>query len=265
MIITIFTPTYNRGYILSNLYESLKRQTCKNFEWLVVDDGSTDNTSELFRKWIHNADFPIRYFRQENSGKHVAINLGVQKAAGELFFIVDSDDCLEDFAIEYILAYSETIREDCAGLCFHRCSMDRHIIGSPFPQKIMFATSLDMSYKYKVKGDRAEVFRTDILRNYAFPTFKNENFIPEALIWNRISMKHKLLFVDEAIYLCEYLPDGLTVNFQKNLQRNPKGFGLYYSELLRYQVIPLREKLKVLIRILQCFICFVRNFVSNYD
>ena len=263
MMLTIFTPVFNRAYIIDALYKSLCAQTSKDFEWLVVDDGSSDNIKEVMDRFMADGKIHIRFFSQSNGGKHRAINHGLQLARGDLFFIVDSDDTLEYIAVERIKRYSALVKDDCIGLCFHKCYMDRGIIGNPFPKKEMLSTSLEMTYRYDVKGDRAEVFRTEVLRRFQFPTFRNENFVPEALIWNRLSVKYKLLFVDEAIYLCEYLPDGLTANFKKNLQRNPNGFGLYYRELLGYKIVPLWAKLKALIRVFQC--CFYSKCKVNFN
>lgn len=263
MTLTIFTPVFNRAYIIGNLYKSLCAQTLQNFEWLIIDDGSRDNIKEVIKGFISEQKINIRFFSQSNGGKHRAINTGLSRAQGDLFFIVDSDDALEPFAVEQIMKYSVFVKDKCVGLCFHREYMNKYIIGSPFPKNEMLSTSLEMTYKYGVKGDRAEVFSTEVLRRFPFPTFKDENFVPEALVWNRISIKYKLLFIDEPIYLCEYLPDGLTVNFQKNLQRNPKGFGLYYRELLGYKIVPLWAKLKALIRVFQC--CFYSKCKVNFN
>ena len=111
--ITVFTPTYNRAYIIEELYRSLQRQTYSNFEWVVVDDGSTDNTQSIFKQWEkENNVFPIRYVYQENGGKCRAINRGLQLAEGELFFTVDSDDYLTDDALEKIVTWESALTKD---------------------------------------------------------------------------------------------------------------------------------------------------------
>ncbi len=255
-MITIFTPTYNRAYRLPNLYKSLQEQTCKDFEWLVVDDGSTDNTSELFEKWqTEDNSFPIRYFKQPNGGKHRAINHGVKEAKGEYFFIVDSDDVLTNDAVEQItrLVPEANANPEICGMCF-RCKNIRtdEFIGSPFPNDGMLASSLEWVYKYKIDGDKSEVVNTAILRRYPFPEFEGENFVPEALIWNRIADSYRMICKNEGIYLCEYLPDGLSMGFNSNLRRNPNGFGLFYCETMK-RGISFKVTLKNLLRTLQCW------------
>lgn len=257
-MITIFTPTYNRAYRLPNLYKSLQAQTCKDFEWLVVDDGSTDNTSELFEKWqTEDNSFPIRYFKQPNGGKHRAINRGVKEAKGEYFFIVDSDDVLTNDAVEQItrLVPEANANPEICGMCF-RCKnikTNKIIIGSPFPNDGMLASSLEWVYKYKIDGDKSEVVNTAILRRYPFPEFEGENFVPEALIWNRIADSYRMICKNEGIYLCEYLPDGLSMGFNSNLRRNPNGFGLFYCETMK-RGISFKVTLKNLLRTVQCWL-----------
>jgi len=257
-MVTIFTPTYNRAYKLPVLYNSLQRQTCRGFEWLVVDDGSTDDTSALFESWMEEASFPIRYLRLPNGGKHRAINCGAKLARGEWFFIVDSDDYITDDAVENIereasLAFSE------AGICFRRSDFQGKVLGSPFPESRFFASSLEIAFKYKINEDKAEVFRTAVLREYPFPEFEGENFVPEATVWNRIAEKYKLYCVDEAIYRCEYLPDGLTQGFKRNLRRNPRGFGLFYAETMKRKDVSLFYRLKSFARYLQCVYYRIRK------
>lgn len=254
-MITIFTPTFNRSYIIGRLYESLRRQTCKDFEWLVVDDGSTDDTFRLFETWQRVQDFPVRYIRQENGGKHRAINRGVKEAKGELFFIVDSDDELTPDAVSMIAKYSDRCKESVAGLCFRRINIaDGKILGAAFPKKEFKANLWEISYKYHVLGDKAEVFRTDVLRQYPFPEIDGEKFVPESFVWGQIADKYDLWWIDEGIYLCEYLEDGLSLNFKRNLKANPRGFALYYQSCLWRKEIPVRRRLKCLFRYLQCLV-----------
>lgn len=253
--ITIFTPTYNRAYTITQLYASLlNQQNINAFEWLVVDDGSTDNTKELIESFVLENKIVIRYFYQTNRGKQQAINLGVQKAKGCLFFIVDSDDYLTSNAVNTILSEWQRIEtiEKFAGLCFRTKNYNNNnLIGKSLPNKIVDSNSIDIIYKYRIEGDKAEIFRTDILKKYPFPSFKKEKFVPEAYIWNKIAEKYQLRFIDESIYMCDYLLDGYSKNFMKNLKSNPKGFRLYYSNLLRYKIVPINIKVKVLIRIIQ--------------
>ena len=177
-MITVFTPTFNRGYIIETLYRSLCRQTNKDFEWLVVDDGSTDNTQELIQSFVKEALIEIRYIKQPNGGKHRALNRGVKAAIGELFFIVDSDDYLADNALEQIAKHYDDIRDDAsfAGVCGIRAFFSGKRIGGDCDFGILDCSSLDFRYKYHYKGDMAEVFKTEILRQYPFPEIEGEKF-----------------------------------------------------------------------------------------
>lgn len=260
MKVTIFTSTYNRAYILEQLYKSLCNQSSKCFEWLIVDDGSTDNTRELVSTFITESCVNIRYVYQENGGKQRAINRGVQLAKGELFFIVDSDDFLTSDAVEIIENTWDRLFNKAlyAGLCFRRLNYKTNtVLGVPFPKLEFDATSLELAYNYSLNIDKAEIFFTTILRKFPFPEIKDEKFVPEALIWYRIADKGlNLHCIDHAIYCCEYLPDGYTQNFALNLKRNPKGFFLFYKELLHYKHPPFYpDKIKAFIRMMQC-VCF---------
>lgn len=253
MFITIFTPTYNRAYCLQNLYESLCRQSSKNFEWLVLDDGSTDHTEDLVKRWEKENKITICYIKQINSGKHSAINRGVGLSKSDLFFIVDSDDYLTDDAVSLINEYYLKLPDNIAGLCFRRCTQKSHkVIGAKFPEQQFYASPQEILFQYKINGDMAEIFKTDILKKYPFPIFERENFVPESLVWNRIGDDYKLLYIDRPIYLCEYINDGLSQNFSSNLKKNPLGFRVYYYETMRRRNIPLIARIKFGLRVIQC-------------
>lgn len=260
-MITVFTPTYNRAYCLGNLYESLLCQTKKDFEWLVVDDGSTDNTKELIERWKMTGKLNIHYERIKNGGKANAINFGVQRAEGELFFIVDSDDILMNSALEKIEALEKTIstKTGFAGLCFRRGNFSGELLGKKLEVNVCEATSLEIAYKYGLVCDKAEVFYTEVLKNYPFPEIKGCKFCPEALIFNRIARDGlKLKIQDDVIYLCEYMNDGYTKNFMRNLKNNAAGFAPYYKELFFTKGVPLIVHAKAFARYLQC-ICFMKK------
>lgn len=212
MTITIFTPTYNRAYILPKLYESLKKQTCKDFEWLIVDDGSTDETEKIVLSWLAEETFPVRYIKQLNGGKHSAINRGVLETKSKLFFIVDSDDKLTTDAIALIKQNYQKVRDDdtVAGIIGMRIYPDGKRIGGEASFEDTICTRNDFRYKKKINGDLAEVYKTDILRQYPFPIVEGEKFCPESVVWQKIAKKYKLFFFNKGIYVCEYLTDGLT-------------------------------------------------------
>lgn len=263
-MLTIFTPTYNRAYTLPRLYESLCVQTCKDFEWIVVDDGSTDETASLYDQWQKEGILNIQYILQANGGKHRAINKGVKFASGDLFFIVDSDDYLTDDAVERIEQKWAEVRgrNDMSGLCFRKVNYTTgSVIGKPFPQtEGPYATTFEIHYKWGIHGDKAEVFRTELIREHPFPEIEGERFMTEAYIWNKIAGRQdaKLYCVESGIYMCNYLEDGLTSNFKKLLRNNPKGYIRYYTSLYCYGIVWMHpvDLVKITIRLLQsCFYC----------
>lgn len=243
-MITIFTPTYNRAHLLSRLYESLLRQSCQNFEWVVVDDGSADNTQDVIASFKSDNKISINYFKQKNGGKHRAINQGLKLAKGELFFIVDSDDYLFDKAIEIVLLKYDTIKDNSniVGVAGRRMYENKMIVGSE-NFKELISNSIDIRFKHNVTGDLVEVFKTDFLKQFSFPEFEGEKFCPEALIWNRIAQKGQLLFFNVGIYITEYLEGGLTSSIVKVRRQSPNSSMLYYSELESLD-IPFIQKIK---------------------
>ncbi len=224
--ITVFTPTYNRGYIIQNLYASLKRQTVTDFEWIVVDDGSKDNTQELFNQWTQEENpFPIRYLKTQNGGKHRAVNRGVKMAKGELFFIVDSDDYLTDDAIEMLLLWRDTLPDDktFAGIAGARGFSVNEMIGTGHGAEFLDCKNTERE-KYGLRSDKAEAYFTHIMQQFPFPEFDGENFITESVVWNSISQAgYKLRWYDRIIYIGEYRADGLTVDNMGLFLRNPRG------------------------------------------
>lgn len=231
MRFTIFTPTYNRRHTILKLYHSLQTQTFKNFEWVVVDDGSLDNTEDLFSEIKqHNNFFDIKYIKTKNGGKHRAINLGLSYANGELFYIVDSDDYLlpDSLAIADKIERSipDNLKIEFAGICGIKGFDNKTHIGSTFDGEYLDITSLDRP-KYNIQGDKAEIFYTDILKKYPFPEFTNENFLTENIVWEKIAFDgYKLRFFNEIIMICEYRSDGLTAMGHALFINNPKGYGL---------------------------------------
>jgi len=200
-IFTIFTPTYNRGHTLHRVYESLQSQTFRDFEWLIVDDGSTDNTQKLVETWKQEASFPIRYIYQSNQGKHIAFNRGVNEARGALFLTSDSDDSFVPEALERFKYHWDSIPEEeqelfsaVTALCKDQFGKQ---IGTSFPQDVTDSNSLEIRYKYKVKGEKWGFQRTDVLKAYPFPETHKQTYIPEGIIWNKIARKYQTRFVNE--------------------------------------------------------------------
>ena len=250
MLITVFTPAYNRAHLLPKLYESLVRQAFDGFEWVVVDDGSEDNTQDVISELTarNETRFPVRYFRQQNGGKHRAINRGVREAQGELFLILDSDDTLPDNSLETIAYYYNQIREDntFGGVCGYMAHHDGTVIGRGNDDKVLDTDSISLRYKYNVEGDMCEVFRTSVLKEFPFPEIDGERFCPEALVWNRIAQKYKLRVFHEVIYYRDYLEGGLTDKIVRIRMKSPTASMMTYAELNRCE-IPFMQKTKAAI------------------
>lgn len=231
-MITVFTPTYNRAYIIEELYNSLLSQNYKDFEWLIVDDGSTDQTEELISNFITEGFITIRYFKQENGGKHRAINKGVALARGELFFIVDSDDYLYNNALDRVFYHYSNVKDNpiFAGVSGMRYTPDGEKIGSSTNFDIIDCPGIHFGAVFGINGDNAEVYKTEILKKFPFPEIEDEKFCPEGLIWNRLSNKYKMRFFNEGIYICEYLADGLSASSVRRRIESYQYSMLYYSE-----------------------------------
>ena len=245
--LTIFTPAYNRAYIIDKLYQSLCRQSCKDFEWVVVDDGSTDNTEQLIQSFIDEGIIDIRYFRQQNGGKHRAINRGVAEARGRMFFIVDSDDHLRDDAAQWVIEKSKEIIDNpaFAGISGLRVKPDGSKIGGENNFSQIDASALDIRMKHHVTGDLAEIYKTDVLKQFPFPDCPGEKFCSEGLIWTRIALSGRILrYCYKPLYVCEYLDDGLTFNRVKCRRESPEYSMLLYSESLRIPGLGLKGKIK---------------------
>ena len=234
-MISIITATYNRESLLKRLYDSLCKQESKSFEWVVVDDGSIDNTENLITEFKNENRINIIYLKKENGGKHTALNLGIELANFPYVFFVDSDDVLPENSIKTIIDKigKISLRSDyknLAGICGDKAHLDGQVVGSVLEGEIV-CSYIDFRYKYKIIGDKAEIFKTEILKKYKFPVFENEKFCPEALIWNRISKEYNMFFFNKTIYLCEYQNDGLSKQNYRIRKNSPNATLLYYKEL----------------------------------
>lgn len=261
-LITVCTASYNRGSLLPLLYASLKVQTHLHFEWIIIDDGSTDDTTNRVSAMQKDAPFDIIYHKQSNQGKHIAINKGVELAKGTSFFIVDSDDRLPEDSLAIIHSKFSIIKDNptIAGVVGLKCYFDKKVVGSGTIKDDIICDLFEYRYTLKIKGDRAEVFKTDILKKYPFPKFDDEKFVPESIIWNRIAQKYSMLFFNENVYECEYLEDGLSANSIFLRRKYPKGVLHLYSELGVIQKIGTINKWKSYINFWRFFFCDTPSF-----
>ena len=245
--ITVFTPTYNRAYIILNLYKSLQRQTFCDFEWLIVDDGSTDNTRELIKRWQNEENtFSIHYYWQENGGKCRAINEALKYANGELFFTVDSDDYLTDDALEKVVRWESDLPkgERFCGVAGNLGTSPTETPNTIFPGQYYEGSLLD---RYKnVDGERAIIFYTEIHRKFKYPEFPGEKFMTEAVVYNRIAAAgYKIRFYNDIIWIYKYIEDGLTKSGSSIFINNPRGFGLWLQEKARFQNYSVSKRIKM--------------------
>ncbi|MDR5771927.1 MULTISPECIES: glycosyltransferase family A protein [unclassified Caballeronia] len=210
--ISVITASYNRAAQLPSLFASLEKQSDRDFEWIVVDDGSVDNTRALCERWADQVDWPLRYIQKPNGGKHTALNRGFALAKGELIITVDSDDTLALDAIATIRENWSSCRTipDVCGMSFLRLRADGRVIGDRFEPDRELATYIDMRINRGVRGDKAEVWRADILKQFPFPEVEGERFMMESAVWGMIGRRYRMLHVNIGFYVCEYLSDGLT-------------------------------------------------------
>jgi glycosyltransferase involved in cell wall biosynthesis len=200
---SVVTPTFNRAETLHRPYESLRAQTMSDFEWLIVDDGSTDRTASLVQEWQGTASFPIRYFHQTNKGKHVAFNRAVREGTGELLVQLDSDDACADNALERFEAIWRAIPQSRQGrfagiwcLCVDHTG---RLTGTPFPRDGMDTTAPDVYYRYGVRGEKWFCYKTEVLRQFPFPELPGFTYVPESIVWSRMTRKYLIRCVNEAL------------------------------------------------------------------
>lgn len=225
-LVTVLTPTYNRAGGIQRLYQSLCAQTDKEFKWLIVDDGSTDNTKTVISEYAAVSDFSITYVNKKNGGKHTAINVGVRQINTPLTFIVDSDDSLAADAIAIIRTYWEKYKEhsELCGLSFLRMFQDGTINGKEFVPNELIASYIESRVNADdTHSDKAEVFVTRCLKEFPFPEYPNEKFLGEDIVWIRMARKYSMVHINKPIYVGEYQNDGLTKNRRRHNIKTPVG------------------------------------------
>jgi glycosyltransferase involved in cell wall biosynthesis len=243
---TVLTPTYNRAHLLPRVYESLCAQTFREFEWLVIDDGSTDGTRQLLSNW--KPDFPIHYVWKPNGGKHTALNLGAKLAVGEFIVITDSDDrplahALERFDYQWRQIPNPERFAFLTGLCLQEDG--KTILGSRFPAEVVDVFTPGDGIAL-CDTDRWGIVRTDVLRQFPFPVYAGENFMLEGVVWNRILCRYGSRYFNEPLKIAGYAPGGLSSSGDLR-PSNPRGASLYYRELAFVPGIPALVRAKAAI------------------
>lgn len=229
MKLTVFTPTYNRRELLMKLYESLEKQTSKDFLWLIVDDGSTDGTADKIAEIKSDASFDIQYVYQENQGKHVAHNLGVELCSTELFVCVDSDDTLFEDAVESILnAHERYANENLLGYFFRKIDTNGNLSGGSVALDGKKVGLSDVKFVYGVVGEFVIVFRTELIKQYKFPSFEGERIVTENVLYNQLNDVAPMVWIEKTIYSYEYQIGGYSSNRNRIIAKNPNGTACSY-------------------------------------
>lgn len=248
-ILTVITATYNRAKKLERLYESLNNQQNYEFEWLIIDDGSSDNTEEVAKKIVTNcSNFEIRYYKKENQGKHVALNYSHPYIKGKFCMMVDDDDILPNDAIktinEYIRKYGENPKIGC--ISFQRADFDGKPLVNWEEKTDVISNTIDFRINKNRTGDCAEVIRTDVFCRYSFPVFQHEKFLSEDNLWIKLAFEYDTVYVKKIVYLGEYLEGGLTRSKEKSRLKDPLG-KMYNCNLYFDKRIKLAMKVKKVI------------------
>lgn len=226
-LLTVFTPTYNRAYLLPQLYQSLLQQTCKDFIWLVIDDGSTDPTRELVQEWIKGGKVAIKYVYKENGGMHTGHNKAYEIIDTELNVCIDSDDYMPDDAVEKILNCWKNVKNEknLAGIIGLDADKYGNIIGSSIPRHLIKGNLHDLYNKYNVKGDKKIVLRTEIVRKYQpYPEYQDEKLVPLGVLYLMIGQSYDFIYKNDVYCIVEYQEQGSSNTIMNQYIKSPKGF-----------------------------------------
>ena len=263
--LTIFTPAYNRAHTLPRTYESLLNQSCKDFVWLIVDDGSADNTGKLVRAWQEQDNgFVIRYIYKENGGMHTAHNTAYEHIDTELNTCIDSDDMLAPGAVEKILRKWEQVRDQgYAGIIALDSDMDGNIIGQGFPEE-MTETTLVGYYAAGGSGDKKLIYRTDVINSYPpYPVFEGERYVALAYKYRLIDQDHKLAVLNEVVCNVDYQPDGHSTAMFREYVRSPKGFAFWRKTCMQYPESPKRLMVDCIHYVAESIIAGEKHFIRK--
>lgn len=233
--ITVFTPSYNRAYLLPQLYTSLINQTCKEFEWLIVDDGSIDETKTLVDNWQQENRIDIRYIYQENQGMHGAHNTAYDNIKTELNVCIDSDDYMPNNAVEIILENFTTLDVKFAGIVGLDADKNGKIIGTVIPKTLSSVKLNELYSLHDVKGDKKIVYRTEIVKKYPkYPLYQNERFVPLDYLYLLIDQDYNLKPINEILCIVEYQIDGSSMNILNQYRKHPNGFAFSRINRIKY-------------------------------
>lgn len=259
--ITVFTTTYNREKTLDRLYESLCEQTSKNFIWLIIDDGSTDNTRRLVQDWQNEQKIIINYHYKNNGGMHTGHNLAYEKIETELNVCIDSDDYMPNNSVELILSKWDSInkKENLAGIIGLDAFNDGAIVGSKIPENLTRGTLLDLYELHNVKGDKKIILRTDIVRKYPkYPEYDNERLVPLGSLYTMIGQDYDCIYSNEVYCIVEYQIEGSSNTIFKQYKQSPRGFA-YAKKISIRKSKSTKQKVKDYIHLVSSSI-FAKDF-----
>ncbi len=225
--ITVFTPTYNRAYLLPRLYQSLCNQSAKDFVWMIIDDGSTDDTKALVEIWIKEDKIEIQYHYKQNGGMHTGHNLAYSIIKTELNVCIDSDDYMPTDAVEKIVSiWNKTSHgSQLAGIIGLDAKENGDVIGTTMPTGITEGNLFDLYHKYKVWGDKKLVLKTEVVRQYPqYPEYEGEKLVPLGSLYLMIDQDYKMLYSDEVLCVVEYQPEGSSNSIFRQYKQSPRGF-----------------------------------------
>lgn len=245
--LTVFTPTFNRRELLTRCYESMCRQTNKDFVWMIVDDGSTDDTKKFADEWKKNSDLEIRYIYKDNGGLHTAYNVAIENIDTELCVCIDSDDFMPDNAVELILNFWDKYGSDeYAGIVGLDFNLDGKVIGDPLPnQKTVNLIDLFIGKYHIVNGDRTNVIRTELYKTVApMKVFPNEKNFNSHYMHLQISDNYDFLVLNENLRFVDYQSDGMTNSMLKQYKSSPNSFAEIRKLYLSFSGTSLKFKIK---------------------
>ena len=262
--LTVFTPTYNRAYVLKQCYDSLCRQTCKDFVWMIVDDGSSDNTKEIVDEWMANDNgFEIRYVYKQNGGMHTGHNKAYELIDTELNVCIDSDDFMPDDAVELIVNFWEENKDSSySGIIALDVYKNGQVIGKELPNKK--STTLSGYYQNGGQGDKKLIYRTEIINKYPpYPEFEGEKFVPLDYKYLLADQDYELLIMNKPVCVVEYMEDGSSKNMLRQYYKNPRGFAFMRKVSMKYDTGFLKNFKTSIHYVSSSFISKNRKFIKE--
>ena len=261
----IFTPTYNRASTLPRLYESLVNQTYKDFTWLIIDDGSTDDTRDLINQFAETDNIQIRYIKTRNQGKSRALNRAAALCEDELFFCVDSDDWLPANSLELLNAAWQECKHDpsVAGIAALKSLDGATPIGTNMPVATRTSNAWDLYNKWKFKGDAAFIFRSEVYSQYPSPIIPGEKFFSEGYVHYEIGKSYSLFLLDRIVYLAEYQDNGYSKNVRMLARNNPIGYTMAKRQCVELSKTPYQKLYNSILYVVGSKLCNDNNFIRN--